>query len=534
MRRLFYVRRSFPSIFLSFCILASLVLAVHDARTSSGFLAYYLIEDRISTFNITINNTDIGQSANISSVTITLPESFMIVSGSLNTSANVNKGFTSNNILLNWTNNTFYLINGSGGDDPRHFWFNANTTDPGTYSLIITTTNGSATFNPLNLSVVVNDTTAPSASSLFPGNNGVSRSPIFTLSGIFNDAINITGATLYVWNSSSSLINSTIVNTSVTGTNSIANFTFTFLKEDRYYYNFLTNDTANNSAFNTTNFTIIYDITPPTVSLTKSSSTMTTLVLTATITDTLAGINASCRVINRDGASVSGASSSQTINESGLVCATNYTLEVSCNDAAGNEGRSNISMVTDTCTNSSSNFNNAGTTAWVATFIAETSALEKGYTKELAAKDRIRVTVKGQDHYVGLLEVDSTTADIEVSSTPQRATLIIGESKKFEVTNDSIYDLAVTLLGINESKANITIYSISEPIPLNEQTRSGSASSESNGANNNSANESIAQSRNAESAKKIAPYLWGTMILLIISLCSLIYYIYRSKNKDLV
>ncbi len=175
-----------------------------------------------------------------------------------------------------------------------------------------------------------------------------------------------------------------------------------------------------------------------------------------------------------------------------------------------------------------------GTTNWATTFIAETSALETGYTKELAAKDRVRVIVKGQEHYVGLLEIDSATAKIEVSSTPQRATLIVGESKKFEVTNDSIYDLAVTLLSINGSKANITIYSISEPVPLSEQTRSGSASGESAKANTSSANQSAAQNRGAGSAKRLSPYLWGFMIVLLIALCALLYYIYRSKNKYLV
>src|SRR3989338_9936010 len=115
----FFLHRNFLNILIGFCMLTSLTLAAHDATTSSGALAFYLIEDRISVFNITINNNDIGQNAKISSVTIVLPESFTIVAGSQNTSAHANKEFTSSSTLLNWTNNTFYLINGSGGDDPR-------------------------------------------------------------------------------------------------------------------------------------------------------------------------------------------------------------------------------------------------------------------------------------------------------------------------------------------------------------------------------------------------------------------------------
>ncbi len=57
-----------------------------------------------------------------------------------------------------------------------------------------------------------------------------------------------------------------------------------------------------------------------------------------------------------------------------------------------------------------------------------------------------------------------TTATINVTSEPQQATLTIGQEKKFEVTNDTYYDLSVKLNGIKNNKANITIQAIQQEI----------------------------------------------------------------------
>ena len=474
-RALPLLQRNALSVFMGFCLLTVMALAAHDATTSSGATTFTAIEDSVTLFNITINNSDINQNANISSVTVTIPASFTFSSGSQNTSANANHAFTNSGTLLNWTNTSFYLINGSGGNDPRYFWFNATAATPGTFSLIVTTTNGTATFNPRNLTVNVNDTTAPTFFYVYPGNNTATRSSTINISGNFSDNFNLTRLILYVWNSSNILVNSTIINTSLTSLlNGLANFTFTFPREDRYFINFLMNDTANNSAFNSTNFTLIYDTTAPPVSLSKSSSTKTSLTLSITASDGLAGMNSSCAVSGRSGASVSGTGSSQTITESNLSCSTSYTYDVSCTDAASNTGTASSSFSTDSCGAGEKGVTSGsgrGSTAvnWSNTFVPEAAALTQGYTRELAAKERVKVVVANKDHHVGVLEVTNTTIKIQITSSPQEAVLSIGESKRFEVTNDSIYDLKVTLFGItNLSKANLTIQTIEEPIPANE------------------------------------------------------------------
>lgn len=525
-----FLQRNVMSVLIGVCMLAAIVIAVHDATTSSGATTFYILEDSATLFNITINISDANQSANISSVTVTLPASFSFSAGSQNTSGNANHAFTSNSTFLNWTNTSFYFINGSSGNTPQYVWFNASATTPGSYSFVVTTMNGTATFNPRNLTVVVNDSTAPTSLYLI-GNNSMTRSATFNFSGNFSDVINITRIIIYVWNSTHSLVNSTVVNTSVTGVNGIANFTIPFPAQDRYYYNFLTNDTANNTAFNATNFTIVYDATAPSVSLSKSSSTTTSLTLTITITDALAGMNNSCSVSGRSGANVSGTTTSQTITESSLSCGTNYTYDVSCVDAAGNTGTASSSWGTSSCSSETSTSSGGGgsTTVWTSTFIAESGSLEAGYTREIAAKERIRVAVSGKDHHVGVLEVTSTQAKIEVSSAPQQATLSIGESKKFEVTNDSVYDLAVTVRSITEGKVNLTIYSISEPFtPGTDGSSSGSINGTATVGGMNASDETEMSS--PDGAKKGVPtFLWVIMVILLISLGIVLFYIYRRK-----
>ena len=98
------------------------------------------------------------------------------------------------------------------------------------------------------------------------------------------------------------------------------------------------------------------------------------------------------------------------------------------------------------------------------TYTATDEEFVEGYTKELAVKNRVRIKVGGTNHYLGIKELTSTTATIEVSSTPQQANLAIGDERKFDVTADGYYDIYVKLNSISSNKANVTIKSIHEEI----------------------------------------------------------------------
>jgi len=100
---------------------------------------------------------------------------------------------------------------------------------------------------------------------------------------------------------------------------------------------------------------------------------------------------------------------------------------------------------------------------------------EKGFTRALEVKNRMRVKIKSrggdgegisEEHHVGVVNIseENETAIIEVSSNPQQAEMSVGDIEKFDVTNDSYYDISVELLDIEDGKANITVKSIYEEI----------------------------------------------------------------------
>jgi len=107
-----------------------------------------------------------------------------------------------------------------------------------------------------------------------------------------------------------------------------------------------------------------------------------------------------------------------------------------------------------------------GEAAGAGIYIATDTALISGYTKELAKNDKIKFTIQNETHYVTLESFSSTTATINVSSIPQIAILIIGAEKKFELTNDNIYDISVKLNSINmtSNKTSLTIKKVGEKI----------------------------------------------------------------------
>ena len=53
---------------------------------------------------------------------------------------------------------------------------------------------------------------------------------------------------------------------------------------------------------------------------------------------------------------------------------------------------------------------------------------------------------------------------VVVSSEPQEAELFVGESKKFDINGDNIYDLDVFLEGITNGFVNLTVNGISEEV----------------------------------------------------------------------
>ena len=108
----------------------------------------------------------------------------------------------------------------------------------------------------------------------------------------------------------------------------------------------------------------------------------------------------------------------------------------------------------------------SGTTTWTNTLVDDSQDIEdKGsVTSALGSSQRVRISVSGSIHHVGVKSLTATTATIEVASTPQEATMAVGETRKFDLDDDKTYDISVTLNSITSGKADVTILPIDEPV----------------------------------------------------------------------
>lgn len=161
---------------------------------------------------------------------------------------------------------------------------------------------------------------------------------------------------------------------------------------------------------------------------------------------------------------------------------------------------------------------------WTTTFVYDDAELSEkaAYTREIQTGNRIRIKIDGASHYVGLVSLTSSSATINVSSTPQQATLSIGEEKKFEVTDDSYYDILVKLNGIANSKANITISSIHEIVVVSpSESQNGNLTGNQTG----SGNETDKQN------KTVFAIIVTILVILIVGV--VIYFIYYMRKNSI-
>lgn len=118
-----------------------------------------------------------------------------------------------------------------------------------------------------------------------------------------------------------------------------------------------------------------------------------------------------------------------------------------------------------------------GGAAGAGTYTITAEQFGSGVTRTLALNERLKLNISGETHYIKLTELTTTSITINVSSTPQIATLKVNESKVFDLDGDGTFDLEVRLAGIslvNGTAKNSDIYvkkyvaALTEPNENNE------------------------------------------------------------------
>ncbi|MDP3027019.1 MAG: hypothetical protein Q8N63_04885, partial [Nanoarchaeota archaeon] len=179
------------------------------------------------------------------------------------------------------------------------------------------------------------------------------------------------------------------------------------------------------------------------------------------------------------------------------------------------------SVITATSTSTTSTTTSSSGSSIVSKWVKEIkingSELNLGQTLKILKKNyRITFNVSGMGHSVGITNITSTSVTIEVASTPQTATLLVGETKKFDVTDDGYYDLSIKLNSINNSNsASLTILSINEKIPA-ETT----AAAEPTGS----------EATDEVTPEKSLTWLWIIIVIIIILIAGSIWYYINKRN----
>ena len=208
-----------------------------------------------------------------------------------------------------------------------------NLSETGTYNwnCLYTDYNNSIGYSASNYSVSI---TSLEVSLFSPVNNlFTSQFSIFTCNA--SSSVNLQNSSLYVWNSSSSLVN--VTNLSVSGTSSSSNFSFNFTYDSLYYWNCIYTNINNFMAFSSSNFSITYDTIPPVINVTAplNSSWQNLGRFNASLNE-----NGSClySLTQREFNYSLSTANNQAFNASNLTLTDNqtYFAEFFCNDTAGN------------------------------------------------------------------------------------------------------------------------------------------------------------------------------------------------------
>lgn len=253
-----------------------------------------------------------------------------------------------------------------------------------------------------------------------------------------------------------------VTNQTMTKTGNNFNYTNSSIIAGNYLAKYYCNDTLGNINGTTTlNFTV--DLTNPALSTLSSSVSSSGATISYTS-------NESVNVTINYGTSLSLGSFSNSatyatsadVSLSSLSASTVYYYNLTICDQAGNCITNGTNSFT---TSAAAQTPSGGSTTGATTSVPQITDLSNGYVKSMTVNDELKFTVQSQQHSVFVQSLIGDKLVLKIKSDPQIATFYPGEEKKFEITNDSYYDLYIKFNNIRNGYANLTLRTIHELMP---------------------------------------------------------------------
>ncbi len=193
-------------------------------------------------------------------------------------------------------------------------------------------------------------------------------------------------------------------------------------------------------------------------------------------------------------------------------------------------GTSVVALSSSSSSSSGGGGGGSGTSFWVNTQSVTEKQFTEGYTQSLAKKYRAQVSIDKKFHYIGVVDLTSATATINVSSKSFQAVFNIGDEKKFDVTEDGYYDIYVKLNSITNNKASVTIKKINEKIPASATTPATTPAAESEPI----PTAPTIPSEELEEIKSSNALFWVIgIIIVIVILVAIVYLMTKTKTKKI-
>ncbi len=386
----------------------------------------------------------------------------------------------------------------------------------GNYSINASINNGTDIVYATDLTLSVTfDSSPPNVSAITGPLNATNLSTwdVITLNATITDAWSSIDTVLFNITNSTHDQNVTVRASNVSGTYWNATLNMSNYSSGLYYIQIIANDSLGN--VNSTEITVLrLDNTAPSVSLTSSLIYQTSVTLSLNVVDSESGVWNSCSA-DRSGATITGTRGTQTLTELNLACGMDYSYVITCTDLAGNSGTLTSSLMTLSCGGVSSS-GGGSSSSYSMTYNPTSSQLNDGYTKELKKTERVRFSVGTESHTMGIKEIGTNYVIVEIASDPIEVKLDVEGSTKVDLDEDGFYDTFISLLGIEDNKANLRIVSINEEV--------------SEGTNSNvevTGGEVVSQ----EVEEISSGYSWGIIGGVVVVLLILGAFMYKVKNK---
>ena len=286
----------------------------------------------------------------------------------------------------------------------------------------------------------------------------------------------LNNVTFYLWNSSGDLNYNLTEN--ISNFDNTTFFNYTFIHEDDYTWNCLGINNISNESWGADNFSVVYDITSPSLMLISSPSSATSNSISRTFGFNTSDDNIdSCSLIINGAISLTNSSMNVSVMQSFSKIFTpgTYIWKINCSDLAGNVNSSvESSFIITALSVVSSSGGGGGSSTVISSAISQiyevsVAEISAGYTRSLKSNEKVNFSIfdfEGGQHLLTISEVGVDYVNLVIESNPINLTLGVGQSVKLNLTSKVYYDLLVKVNKIVEGEAELTIQLINEPIEV--------------------------------------------------------------------